>query len=76
MQRNCETPGPSFEADAAWSVIQVLAYGMDRLFAATQVLISLINPVGARRIEHIEIDGVQQGLGFVRHMRRDGQDLD
>ena len=75
MQRNCETPGSSFEADAAWSVIQVLAYGMDRLFAAAQVLISLVNPVGARRVEDIEIDRVQQGFSFVRHVRRNGQDL-
>ena len=75
MQRNCETPASSFDMEAAWSVIQVLAYGMDGLFAATQVLISLVNPVGARRIEYIKIDRVLHGFRPVRHVRRDGQHL-
>ncbi len=46
-----------------------------RSLAAAQVFVGLLDPVFARRIEDIEIDGVFQGLGLVRHVARDEQDL-
>src|ERR1700736_3066971 len=75
MQRNCDTPVSTLDANAAWSVIQLLAYGMDELLVSAQVLISLANPVGARRIEYIEVNRVHHGFRLVRHVGRDGQDL-
>jgi hypothetical protein len=75
MQRSCDTPGSTPDANAAWSVIQLLAYGMGELLVSAQVLISLVNPVGARRIEYVEINRVLHGFRFVRQVRRDGQDL-
>ena len=75
MQRNCDTPVSTLDANAAGSVIQLLAYGMDELLVSAQVLISLVNPVGAWRVEDVEINRVRQGFRFVRHVRRDGQNL-
>src|SRR5215813_10623177 len=40
------------------------------LALSPQILIGLINPVLARRSEYVEIDGVFQCLGLVRHVRR------
>src|ERR1700730_5907956 len=31
IQRNCDTPVSTLDANAAWSVIQLLAYGIDEL---------------------------------------------
>jgi len=44
-------------------------------FAATKVLISLVNPVGTRRVEYVQVNRVHHGLCLVRHVWRDGQDL-
>src|SRR3984893_6860475 len=74
IQRNCDTPVSNLDANAAWSVT-LLAYGMDESLVSTQVLISLVNPVGARRIEYIEVNRVVQGFRLVRHVRRDGQNF-
>jgi hypothetical protein len=41
----------------------------------TQVTIGFIDPIGPRRIEDIEVNRVFHGLGFVRHIWRDGEYL-
>src|SRR5229473_4607858 len=40
-----------------------------------QISVGLIDPVGAGRVEDIEIDGIREGLGPVWHVGRDRQDL-
>src|SRR3989454_7555136 len=45
------------------------------LFAAAQVLVGLVDPVGPRWIEHIQVHGVRQGLSLVRHVRGNSQHL-
>jgi hypothetical protein len=40
-----------------------------RLFLSPEILVGLVDPIGARRIEYIEIDGVFERLGLVRHVR-------
>ena len=49
--------------------------GWDRLFAATQVLISLVNPVCTRRVKDVKVNRVRQCFRPVRHVRRDGEHL-
>ena len=49
-----------------------MTWGWTLLFS-TQVLVGLVDPVGAGRMENVEIDGIFQGLSFVRHVWRDGQ---
>ena len=43
--------------------------------ALAQVSVGLINPVGAGRVEDVEIDGIRERLGPMWHVGRDGQDL-
>src|SRR5579862_2294501 len=45
------------------------------LFRFAQVLISFIAPVGARRIEDVEVNGIFHRLGLVRHVRRNAENL-
>src|SRR4029077_19041082 len=45
------------------------------LSSAAQILVGLVNPVGTRWAEDVEVDGIRQRFGFMRHMRRDGQYL-
>ena len=40
-----------------------------------EVVVGLIKPVFAGRVEDVEIDSVFEGPGFVRHVGRDTQDL-
>jgi hypothetical protein len=42
---------------------------------STQVFVGFIDPVGAWRVENVEVDSIFQGFCFVRHMGRDGQDV-
>jgi len=46
---------------------------MDELFLSPEILVGLINPVGAGWTEYVEVDGVDDGLGFVRHVGRDAE---
>ena len=46
---------------------------MDELLAATQVLIGLVDPIGTRRVEHIQIHCVRRRFCFVRHVLGHGQ---
>src|SRR5215467_3543449 len=54
-----------------------LAYSKLRRRSATvaEVVVGLIKPVLAWRVEDVEIDSVFEGPGFVRHVGRDTQDL-
>jgi len=45
------------------------------LFLSPQVLVSLVDPIGAGGIEDVEVDSVFHGLGFVWHVRRDAESL-
>jgi len=42
---------------------------------AAKIGVGLGEPVGARRIENVELDGVFEGPGFVRHIRRDAETI-
>lgn len=42
---------------------------------AAKIIIGLVDPVGTGRVEDVEVHGVDQSLGFVRHVRRDGQNF-
>ncbi len=46
-----------------------------KLFLASQILVGLVDPIGAGRIEDVEVDGIFERLGFVRHVRGDAQNL-
>src|ERR1700731_3493567 len=46
-----------------------------KLFRASQVLIGLIDPIGAGRIEDIEVDSIFDSLGFMRHVGGNAEDL-
>ena len=43
--------------------------------ALAQVSVGLINPVGAGRVEDVEIDGIRERLGPMWHVGRNCQDL-
>jgi len=45
------------------------------LFLSPEILIGLVDPVSAGRIEDVEVDSVFEGFGFVRHVRRDAERL-
>src|SRR5260370_21743231 len=45
------------------------------LLPSPQVLVRLVDPVGARGIEDVEIASVFQRLSFVRHVRRDAENF-
>jgi hypothetical protein len=46
-----------------------------RLSLSSQVLIGSIDPIGARRIENVEIHGVFERLGLVRHIRGNAENF-
>jgi hypothetical protein len=45
------------------------------LFLSTQIVVCLVDPIGAWGIEHVEVDRVYKGFGFVGHVARDGEDF-
>jgi hypothetical protein len=47
----------------------------EKLFLASQVLISFVDPIGARGIEDIKIDRVFESFSLVRHVRRNAEHL-
>jgi hypothetical protein len=71
MQRNRNVAWPGSEPFS-----EVVDEGMDeRLFLATQVLVSLVDPIGARRIENIQVYRVFERLSFVRHVSGDAENF-
>ena len=40
-----------------------------------QIGVGFVDPIGARRGEDVEVDGIFEGLGLVGHMGRDAEDL-
>src|SRR5579871_6849566 len=44
-------------------------------FVGAQILVVLVDPVFAGRVEYIEVDGIHEGLGLVRHVAGNGQDF-
>jgi len=44
-----------------------------RLFLASKVLVGLIDPISAGRVEDVEIHRVFESLGHVRHVGRDAE---
>jgi len=45
----------------------------ERLFLASQILVGLVDPISAGRIENIKVHRVFERLGFVRHVRWDAE---
>ncbi len=46
-----------------------------RLFLAAQILVGFVDPVGARRIENVEVHRIFERFGLVRHVRRDAENF-
>src|ERR1019366_4382058 len=44
-----------------------------RLFLASQVLVGFVDPIGAGRIENVEVHRVFERLGLVRHVGGDAE---
>jgi hypothetical protein len=47
----------------------------NRLFVAAQVLVGLIDPVGAWRIENIQVNRILKRFSLVRHVGRDAKNF-
>ena len=45
------------------------------LFFSSQILVGLVDPIGSRRIEDIEVDCVFHGFGLMRHVGRNAEHL-
>src|SRR5580692_652100 len=75
MHRSCDT-WKEFDFDEVLSVIRIDASGRlvsANLLPTAQVLIRLADPVGARRIEYVEVHRILHRLRFVWHVRRNSQ---
>jgi hypothetical protein len=50
-------------------------YTLDDLTAVAQIVVSLVEPVGAGRSEDVEIEGILERPGFMRHVRGDAKNF-
>src|SRR5271155_4953282 len=77
MHRSCDA-WTKFDITGVGSVIRIEANARltsANLLSTTQILIGLVDPVGARGIEYVEVYRILDGFGFVRHMWRNRQHL-
>lgn len=77
MHRSCDI-WTEFDFDEVCWVIRIEVRGRltsANLLSTAQILIGPVDPVGARRIEYIEVDRILHGFSLVRHMGRNCQHL-
>src|ERR1700737_8372 len=89
MQRNSHTARLDFDAEMAGSVIRMKVVGngdcnvmlritdgqagLSRQLFSSQIPVGLVDPVRPRWVKYIEINGLKQSFGTVRHIGRYGK---